>query len=274
TRVQDKDLNKKSLESLIKCGALDKFGDRFQMLDNLDKLLKFNKKNSPDENQPDLFAASGVAAKATLTLEPVQPQDNNLKLAWEKELLGIYVSEHPLKEVAHLLPPDITPLKNLSLKGQGETVKAAGVINKIKRVITKKGQPMIFVTLEDEAGSTEVLVFPNTLEKTKDIWLEDKIVMIEGKITDKDGVAKIIADKVSDLNNLKNQPKKLTISLNGEPDVMLKLKNLFEKYPDATEVNVIHRGQRIKIAQKVKLTDEFLEQLKELVGENNVKLET
>ena len=274
TRVQDKDLNKKSLESLIRCGALDKFGDRFQMLDNLDKLLKFNKKNSPDENQPDLFAASGVAAKATLTLEPVQPQDNNLKLAWEKELLGIYVSEHPLKEVAHLLPPDITPLKNLSLKGQGETVKAAGVINKIKRVITKKGQPMIFVTLEDEAGSTEVLVFPNTLEKTKDIWLEDKIVMIEGKITDKDGVAKIIADKVSDLNNLKNQPKKLTISLNGEPDVMLKLKNLFEKYPDATEVNVIHRGQRIKIAQKVKLTDEFLEQLKELVGENNVKLET
>jgi len=132
---------------------------------------------------------------------------------------------------------------------------------------------MIFVTLEDEAGSTEVLVFPNILEQTKDIWLEDKIVMIQGKVTDKDGVPKIIADKVIDLNNLKNQPKKLTISLNGDPEIMTKLKDLFEKYPDSTEVNVVHKGQRIKITQKVKLTDDFLNQLKELVGKNNVKID-
>ncbi|MBU1131409.1 DNA polymerase III subunit alpha [Patescibacteria group bacterium] len=196
-RVQDKDLNKKSLESLIKAGCLDKFGQREEMLENIDRLLKFGKKSNQDSQQ-DLFSGTATAAPQ-LILEPTEPISKQQKLSWEKQLLGVYLSEHPLKEVEKILPPNLTPLRKLGTLAGNSLVKVAGIITKIQKVITRKGEPMLFVTIEDSSGNVEVLVFANVLEASRDLWQEDKIVIIAGKISDKDGVPKIICDKAKEV---------------------------------------------------------------------------
>jgi DNA polymerase-3 subunit alpha len=195
-RVQDKDLNKKSLESLIKSGTLDSFGQREDFLENLDKLLKFGKKTN-DHNQQNLFAGSATPTVPKLTLNPAEPISKQQKLSWEKQLLGVYLSEHPLKEVEKFLPPNLSSCRQLGQLPKDRPVRVAGIITKIQKVITRKGDPMLFVTIEDNTGNVEVLVFSNVLEKSRDLWQEDKIVVLSGKISDKDGVPKIICDKVS-----------------------------------------------------------------------------
>jgi len=196
-RVQDKDLNKKSLESLIKSGTLDKFGQREDMLENIDKLLKFGRKND-NVNQQDLFASSQINSTPTLNLEPAPSISKTQKLAWEKQLLGVYLSEHPIEEVKHLLPKGIIPINELS-SVRNKQVRVAGIITKIKKVITRKGDPMLFVTLEDDTGGVEILVFSNILETNGKVWAEDQIIAVAGKMSDKDGVPKIICDKVKSI---------------------------------------------------------------------------
>lgn len=192
-RVQDKDLNKKSLESLIKAGALDRFGKREDLLENIDKLLKFGKNSN--NNQPNLFSLSAAIGTPKLNIETAAPVSKLTKLGWEKQLLGVYLSEHPLKDVEQYLPSFITPINRLGQSPKSQPVKVAGIITKIQKIITRKGDPMIFATIEDTTGSVEILVFTKTLEQTRELWQEEKIIMIAGKITDKDGVPKIICDK-------------------------------------------------------------------------------
>jgi len=194
-RVRDKDLNKKSLESLIKSGSLDRFGKREDLLENIDRLLKFGKKTNPT-NQQGLFGNGTASLTPSLTLEPAEPIAQQQKLIWEKQLLGVYLSAHPMKDVQSLLPKDLTPLRELNRLPRNGQVRVAGIITKIQKVITRKGDPMLFVTIEDGTGNVEVLVFANILELSRADWQEDKIVAIAGKISDKDGVPKIICDKV------------------------------------------------------------------------------
>ena len=272
-RIQDKDLNKKSLESLIKCGALDKFGSRNQMLENMDKLLRFSKKENGSKNQPNLFGASGIQTKQTLQLDEAEADNKQNNLAWEKELLGAYISEHPLKEIAHLLPPDITQIVKLNEIPNGRRIKIAGVIQSLHRVITRNGQPMMFVTLEDETGSVETLVFPNSLEQTREKWQEGKIVIVEGKASDKDGSPKVICDIVTRLEDQTKPPKVLTIDLTQDNKQLLpKLKEIFEKHAGPAEVYVNLEGQKIKLKQKVSLKNGLINELQDLLGESALKV--
>ncbi len=197
-RVESKDLNKKSLESLIKCGALDIFGERNQLLAGTERILSLTREiqKAKKDGQISLFSDQTKIETPSLKLPEIEPADKKDILSWEKELLGLYVSEHPLKDYQNRLVKIAYPCQSLSKKEVGRKIKIGGVINKIQKVNTKNGQPMLFVELEDMTGRIEVLVFPSILEQTATIWQEEKIVLVSGRLSDRDENLKIICDNV------------------------------------------------------------------------------
>ncbi|MDO8656052.1 MAG: hypothetical protein Q7K45_02335, partial [Nanoarchaeota archaeon] len=200
-RVQDKDLNKKSLESLIRCGALDRFGDRNEMLYNMDRLLAFNKQTTAgvENKQASLFGAE--FKRVSLTLEAAPPLDERVKLSWEKELLGLYLSEHPLKSIQYLLNSFVIPCRDAKNLKNDAVAKVCGIVTQSKKIMTKKNEPMLFVKIEDLSDSLEIIVFPSILKDTAPIWNNDSILAIEGRISFKDNEAKIICSKVKEIDD-------------------------------------------------------------------------
>jgi len=192
------DLNKKSLESLIKCGALDDFGERNQLLSSLEQMLSLARETqrAKQNGQVSLFAGQAAESLPSLKLTQALPANKKDYLSWEKELLGLYLSEHPLKDYQERLAKMAFTCQNLS-KGQiGHRVKVGGIINKIKKINTRSGQLMLFVEIEDMTGRIEALVFPNTLEQTAAAWQEERIVLVSGRLSDRDGNLKILCDGV------------------------------------------------------------------------------
>jgi len=202
-RVKDKDLNKKSLDGLIKSGALDNFGECGQMLANLEQMLNFVRVNQKerDNGQSSLFGGmietSGQSLSG-LKLAPAPPVSSAQKLSWEKEFLGIYVSAHPMREFMASLEGVATPCDKLS--ASTPQVVVAGIITKVQKIITKKNEVMLFVKLEDASGGIETLVFPNLYDNNKEIWQEEKILAVGGKISTKDAALKLIAETVVEIN--------------------------------------------------------------------------
>ncbi len=201
-RVNDKDLNKKSLESLIKCGGLDQFGERGQLLGNMENLLNFNKEinKSRSNGQVSLFAESPMlAASQTIKLEPAPKAKQQEKLSWEKELLGLYISEHPFSEFKQFMNSTVIPIAGLATHLKDYQIVVAGVISKIQKIITRTNEAMLFVKLEDLSGSMEILVFPSLLKETLAIWSEGRIVICQGKLSDKDQELKLLCNRAIEL---------------------------------------------------------------------------
>ena len=203
TRVQTKDLNKKSVESLAKAGAFDSLSERNLILENLDLLLSYNRDASKRAltNQSDLFGAlPGSAPRPVLRLKPVDPATARQKLSWEKELLGLFVSGHPLADVADVLAQATMPTADVTTELANTTVRIGGIVTRVQRIVTRSQKSMAFVTIEDRSGSLEVLVFPNVLETTANLWTEDRVLVIDGRVSDKDGTAKVIVDRAAELD--------------------------------------------------------------------------
>ncbi|MBI4948164.1 DNA polymerase III subunit alpha [Candidatus Berkelbacteria bacterium] len=191
-------LNKKVLESLVKSGALDRFNDRKSLYAGMELITKyasgFGKNNSA--NQLTMFGdESHHNTLAKLEL-PEGVEDTAQFLAWEKELLGLYLSSHPLKQFSEILEKNTTPINELSIEMANKVVRVGGVIIEVKKITTKSNQTMAFVQIEDLTGLTEVIVFPTIFKDRQEFWVTDKLVVVEGKISDKDGTVKVLADKV------------------------------------------------------------------------------
>jgi len=279
TRVQDKDLNKKSLESLIKSGALDGFGERYQLLQNIEKLLTYSKKFS-NGNQHNLFTSIPLIAVPTLKLEAAPPATKNMKLAWEKELLGLYISDHPLKEYEALIKNHATPIGELT-KYLNKNTKIIGVITKIQKIITKSGQPMFFVNLEDNNGKCEALVFPKLLSETYSLWQENNIVSLTGRANDKEGAIKFMTDSIQliDLEKLNhylenNNQTAILIKLPENLSLTIKqqLKNLFSAHQGRLPVYLELGGKKVKTNYLINPSGEFKQLLSSLLGENSYVL--
>ena len=193
-RITAKDLNKKSLESLIKSGALDSLLERGQALGNLNTILKFNKKiqNEHNSKQDNLFSGLPLLSASifSLKLEDCTPVSKEKRLSWEKKLLGLYLSDHPFKKKIKLLKKKVTPLNKLKNK-EGSIVKVAGLITNIEKINTRHGQAMLFVTLEDSTDIIELLIFPRLLERSRNLWEDEKQIIVQGKVSNKEGQIKI-----------------------------------------------------------------------------------
>jgi DNA polymerase-3 subunit alpha len=203
SRIANKDLNKKSMESLIKCGAVDALGERNILLANTDSLLIYSREKQKHRStgQVSLFGESNDVSMPPLRLLTAEPVQKWEKLMWEKELLGLFVSDHPLSEYQTQLALErVTPIKDL--KSQAGTVKVGGVITKVQKIITKTGKPMLFSWVEDVSSKIEVVVFPNVLEQSQDTWKENSIIVAQGKVNDRDGSLKLLCDNVKCLASL------------------------------------------------------------------------
>jgi DNA polymerase-3 subunit alpha len=204
TRIKHKDLNKKSIESLIKSGALDSLGiERKQALENISEILKFataSKKGS-EINQNSLFGEMAMQPQP-LKLNPADKATEQEKLIWEKELIGFYLSEHPLEQYAEKIKAykakSIAEI--LLVKNEHLILRVAGIISKINKIFTKNGQPMLFATIEDSSQkSIEIVVFNSVLEKTISIWKENNVIIVQGRVSNKDGQVKMICDNAKQL---------------------------------------------------------------------------
>ncbi len=211
-RVTNKDLNKKSLESLVKSGALDKFAERGQFLGNMENLLNFSKEisRSRENGQESLFSNAPILnVEHRIKLQPAPAADQRESLVWEKELLGVYITEHPFNEYKKYLENIIIPLIDLTSLMGAKSVNIAGVISTVKKIITRNNEAMLFVKIEDATGNTEILVFPRLLKETGLIWQEGKAVLCQGKLSNKDQEIKLLANKavLLDLDNIEKSVK-------------------------------------------------------------------
>ncbi|MDO8442777.1 MAG: DNA polymerase III subunit alpha, partial [bacterium] len=207
-RVEHKDLNKKSLESLIKSGALDSLGiERNQAIANIEDIIKFTSglRKSKNTTQNSLFGGSRASAGA-LKMKPCTPATPTERIGWEKELLGLFISDHPLniyKEKIQKL--EVSEISVAMFRGDNDewmrpkNVKIAGFISKLHSITTKMGQPMLFVTIQDFNANTEILVFSDVLDKTKSIWVEGNVVLVAGKISLRGGESKIICSSAKQI---------------------------------------------------------------------------
>jgi DNA polymerase-3 subunit alpha len=210
SRVQHKDLNKKSLESLTKCGALDSFGiERNTILQNIDEITKFAqaaRKTSAAGQSTSLFGSAFVstAAPKALQLKPAEPATKKDKLAWEKELLGLYVSDHPLAvansngAVAAMKPTRIKDM--LAEKSTVKNYRICGMVASVKSIITKTGKPMCFAKIEDQSGAVEVVAFSEIFAKNPTCWKEGAVVVLVGKLNFRNGEISMLADQIKEIS--------------------------------------------------------------------------
>lgn len=200
SRMSEGCLNRKSLESLIKAGALDSLADRGQMLAGLETLTRFAavRATAARAGQTSLFGGETMPDE-TVALPPSGEVDPRQKLDWERELLGMYVSEHPLGALSHLMK-DFPPLSDISRAEDSQPVTVGGLLVISKKITTRAGDPMAFVTIEDQHTQCEVIVFPKLYADSLPILLPGALIKVKGKISHKDGEAKILADKIAVLS--------------------------------------------------------------------------
>ncbi|MES2314841.1 MAG: DNA polymerase III subunit alpha [Patescibacteria group bacterium] len=199
-RIKDRNLNKKSLESLIKAGALDCFGeDRAVLLGNLDLLLAYNKESGAGHSdQTSLFGmmadSASVPALKLLSAPPIDMKD---RLAWEKELLGLYLSGHPLEKYRdNITKSDINIKKALETKKDGDAVVIAVIVTAIRPIQTKKNETMAFMTVADFSGSAEVVVFPRSYKEFAAHLVIDKCLAIKAAVNSRNDEKGFILERV------------------------------------------------------------------------------
>lgn len=206
-RVHDKNINKKSLEALIMSGAFDSIcvnghNDRSTLLGNIDLLLNYNKENmARSSDQTSLFGLmSDSSSLPKLTLQPIAPPSLKQRLAWEKELLGLYVSGHPLDAYKDAIAKVGNTIANVKLnKKEGEEIKLAGIIEEVRLVATKKGDQMAFLRLADFTGNIEAVVFPRTLSEYRNVIVQDKVLGIIAKLSERNGEKSLVIERVKEI---------------------------------------------------------------------------
>lgn len=196
-RVQHRNVTKKSLEALIKCGAMDAFGERGQMIFNMEESLAYNKEHrQTNAVQTSLFGLMETNASVpTLRLKDAPPSTQKEKLTWEKELLGLYISGHPLDK--HKEKLDKREWNNKRIKEEakdGAPVTIVGIVEEMRDLMTKKNERMAFMKIADYHDSIEVVVFPRTFEAHKEFLALEKCLAIKGKFSTRNGDASVIAD--------------------------------------------------------------------------------
>lgn len=291
-------INKRTVESLIKCGAFDRFGVyRSRMLAVYEKLIdsiQLQKKINV-EGQISLFDTMEESGNLIGNIYPeIKEHPKKNLLAMEKEMIGLYISGHPLEEYEPELKSSVTVttadlLTDIESETQnmgnnpeldGKKVTMGGIITSVKQKTTKTNNMMAFVELEDLYGTLEIIVFPKTYERFKNLLLQDSIVLVGGRISQKEEeAAKIICDTVAPLK--KYMGKKLYIKINTElqPGIIEKLETLLIEHRGIQPVILVNeadgpKGKRqvIKVDSSiwVDINDILLNDLKEVAGQDCV----
>jgi DNA polymerase-3 subunit alpha len=309
SRVKGKHINRRSLESLIKSGALDRFDDRNKLFFNIEAILEFQKRVTQEASsgQFNLFSvgahgrAPGTHNHASLQLKPAPPAATRDILSWEKELLGLYVSAHPFKEYGERLTGLYTPIANLGERKKDKSVRVGGMFTQAKKILTKNNEPMVFAKLEDMTGDIEAVIFPRVYRDKTDLWQADKAVILSGRVQEKDGELKFLVesgyeitpDNIEEIEKYTSResgaptsnlptpasPQAVTVRLRAHlPETILfKLRAIFDAHPGQYRVyfSVDNAGGQQTILSSYRITfDELVaKELEAILGPDTVRVE-
>jgi len=282
-RVDSQVLNKRALESLVKCGALDSTGaTRLGMLTALEAALGHGQRISADRlaGQASIFDG-GFGEDETVEVQhpPLSTQefDERELLRLEKEVLGLYVSEHPLERVrAELKRKTDCALSDLERRRDGEWVTVGGIVSGLKQVTTKRGDPMVFVTLDDPTGSAEVVVFNSTYAAARELLEADRILVVKGRVDHKQaGETKLVANEVAAFEAaVVRKEVRLRIDARQAPAGLIReLASLVSDYPGeapvylALETSLGERTLALGPEYRVKPEADFFAEVRALLGE-------
>ncbi|WP_219471693.1 DNA polymerase III subunit alpha [Nonomuraea rhizosphaerae] len=274
--------NKRVIESLVKAGAFDSLGHVRKGLvmvheQAVDAIIDIKKNEAI--GQDSLFGAIDGGEDQTFDVQiPVGEWDKNTLLQFEREMLGLYVSDHPLFGVEHILASgadcSIAALQDES-RGDGMIVTVGGILSGVQRKITKKGDTWVLTQLEDLEGAIEVMIFPSAYQLCSTILAEDAIVFVKGRIDKREDVAKIIAMEVTapDLTVEAGGPLLVSLPLNRcTPPVVGRLKEILTTHPGTSEVHLqVHNGPRttvMRVDDRLRVTPSpaLMGDLKQLLG--------
>lgn len=310
-RQDQKILNRKTMESLIQAGAFDRFGERNQLLVNIDAILKYALgMKSFNSAQIGLFGHEETGSFTELKLHEADTATREQRMLWEKELLGIYLSEHPLEPFRAAVGTISTPIRSITAEQIGQSVRVLGIVTLAKHIITKSNQAMCFVKIEDTGGTVEIVVFPSLLTETTSAWAKDRVIVVDGTVNDKDGSIKILADAVYDITDNQSidqvllptlkpsrSPRKTTgqvdrvaeakafeqqlfvrVPASADKAVLFELKRIMSEYPGDTKMKLEIRQdntvQVMNVAGGIDATPPVLHMLKKLFGSENCGLKT
>ncbi len=220
SRVDLREVGKRALESLIKVGALDSFGERAALLAAMEKMMALSAEARRARGAGQLALALPISIK----LPRVKPASRKEILDWEKELVGAYISEHPVARILPLLSNQVSHyLGELNEELDGQNVSVLGLVVSVREITSSKGKPMAFAQIEDLQGSVEVVIRPQVWEKTASLWEEGKILIVKGKVEVREGKPSLICETVQNHVTLikpVETPKHLhiTIRRTGDPD--------------------------------------------------------
>lgn len=199
TRVADKALNKKSLEALIQCGAMDEFGERGSLMVNVETLLTYHREHLKAPSDQGSLFMSATSGPAKIKLDPAPEASMDQKLLWEKELLGLYISGHPLDKHKSKLSNQKTTIKHAKEHLKGVETVIAGYIETVNFILTKKGEKMVFLQFSDFSGTIEVVAFPRTLKEHEKLIIPGTCVMFKGRVSDRNGNPSFVVEKAKAL---------------------------------------------------------------------------
>ncbi len=212
-RVSTSRFNRKAWESLIKSGGFDSMGDRSDLLFNLDTITAFASKVQKEalSGQTDLFGllgndTEGVQATMSLVGAPVKHTEKE-RLTWERELMGLFISSHPLDSYDAYFEEQTVPLGRVNADIDGKKITIGGLVSSVRTIITKSGTKMAFVKIEDKTNEAEIVVFPNLFEQVGAKLVQDAVIRIGGKVNarDRDGnlrsEASVIADEIIEITD-------------------------------------------------------------------------
>ncbi len=291
-RVDPRVCNRKVIESLIKCGAFDEFGHRrSQLMAMLDQALEVGSSAHKDRQRGQFSFFGGASDGSTgrglaegFQVPEIEEWPESQLLAFERELLGFYVTTHPLSKYEKILKNYATASTDtLGDFRDQEEVTLGGVVDAIKEITTKKGDRMAFVTLQDLSGSCEVVVFPELYKSSSNLAKKDATVFIRGKINSRDDIPKVIAEEIVPLDEVKRRFTRLiSIDLHTaglDMDLLQKLKGVLGLHKGKVPVYINFRDPSGKMAVinpgedfRVETTDELFQKIELLVGENAVKI--
>ena len=292
-RIDSRICNKRTLESLFQAGAFDTLDpNRRQLLEHMEVIISYGSRvqEMEDSNQSDLFGDGGNSASAIdePAFEPVKSWSNIERLNKERELIGFYLSGHPLdkfKEEIELFCSHTLDSSELEQLNDRTEVRVAGIITKVNRVTDKKGRPFAFLEMEDRQGKVEVVVFNDVYDSNLGMIQEDTRVVVDGNFDSSRGKLQVIANGFERIESMREKYQdqielKLDIdTARIEEPELKKMADLFEQHQGQTNVrfNVLSKEAKRPFKMHVRKfvidpNEELLSGLKSLLGEESVAL--
>lgn len=306
-RVDAGVVNRKTLESLAKAGAFDSLTNRDLLLNNIEKISSYASRAQKNalSGQIDIFGSLGTTEDLPALHLDVPTTETTLReqLAWEKELLGLYVTSHPLDEYENYLFHKTSALNGLSQQKDGQKVKVGGIITNFRKITTKNGANMAFVQLENKTGEVELIVFPKAYEKTAQQLMVDSVVEVDGKINarDREGKptsdVKIMVDKVEPISlerakAYRHRPVEKISPLDSQEIVAKASRKMVIRvasHQESTKLVAVKKALEaavgedpvylllgsdyhkiIKLPYRVEISDNLIANIQAIVGEKNV----